>query len=202
MADGIEPVQSRIDGRLVHRCVGGVRIDDLTGLDRGGTAKDHKVDKRVGPQTVRTMHTGTACLAHGHQTRHDSVGIFLRRVQHLAPVVRGNTAHIVVHGRQHGDRLFRQIHASKDAGGFTDAGQAQVQRLGRQVVQVQVDVIAFWPHAAPLADFHCHATADHVARRKILVGRRIALHESLAFGVGQVSPPAPEPPSVIRQPAP
>jgi hypothetical protein len=69
------------------------------------------------------------------------VGIVLGRVQNLAPVVRGDAAHVVVHGRQNRDRLLRQVHTGEDARRFRDARQAFGQRLGRQVVQVQVDVV-------------------------------------------------------------
>ena len=42
-------------------------------------------------------------------------------------------------------------------------------------------------HAAAFADFDGHGPADHVARRQVLHGRRIALHEALAFRVGQIA---------------
>ena len=43
------------------------------------------------------------------------------------------------------------------------------------------------PDPPPLADLDGHGAADHVARREILHGWRIALHEPLALGVGEVA---------------
>ena len=53
--------------------------------------------------------------------------------------------------------------------------------------EMKVDVILLRPMAAALADLDGHGAADHVARRQVLHGRRIALHEPLALGVGQVA---------------
>ena len=61
--------------------------------------------------------------------------------EHLGLPVRWRAAHVVVHGRQHRDRLLGDIHASEDLRGLGDARQALVQRVRRQVVEVEVDVI-------------------------------------------------------------
>ncbi len=42
-------------------------------------------------------------------------------------------------------------------------------------------------HAAPLADFDGHRAAHHVARREILGVGRVALHEALAGGIGEIA---------------
>gem|GEM_PF-2040969 len=42
-------------------------------------------------------------------------------------------------------------------------------------------------HAAAFADLHRHGAADHVTRSQILGIRRIALHEALAVGVGEIT---------------
>src|SRR5690606_34654685 len=42
-------------------------------------------------------------------------------------------------------------------------------------------------HPAALADLHGHGAADHVARREVLHAGRIALHEALALGVGEIA---------------
>jgi hypothetical protein len=59
-------------------------------------------------------------------------------------------------------------------------GQALVQDLGVEVVEVQVDVILSLADAAAGADLHGHGAGDHVAGGEILRGRSIALHEALA----------------------
>jgi hypothetical protein len=52
---------------------------------------------------------------------------------------------------------------------------------------VQVDVVLVLADAAALADLDGHRAADHVARGQVLGVRRIALHEALALGVGEVA---------------
>ena len=55
------------------------------------------------------------------------------------------------------------------------------------MLQVQVDVVLVPADAPPLADLHRHGARDDVARGEILGGRRVALHEALAFGIGEVA---------------
>ena len=92
-----------------------------------------------------------------------------------------------MHGRQHRDRLAAQIDAGEDLGALGDAGQPLVQDLRVEVIEVQVDVVLFGAHAAALADLDRHRARDHVARGQILRVRRVALHEALAVGVGEVA---------------
>ena len=68
-------------------------------------------------------------------------GFVLGRVQRLAPVVRRDAAHVVVHRRQHRDRLLGHVDAGEDLRQLADAGQPLGQRRGRQVVEVEVDVV-------------------------------------------------------------
>ena len=49
-------------------------------------------------------------------------------------------------------------------------------------------MVLFFADAAPLPDLHRHRAADHVARREILGGRRVALHEPLAVRIAQDAP--------------
>ena len=62
-----------------------------------------------------------------------------------------------------------------------DARQPLVQHLRIEMVEVQVDVILELADAAALADFDRHRARNHVARREVLGGRRVALHEALAL---------------------
>ena len=52
---------------------------------------------------------------------------------------------------------------------------------------MQVDVVAEWAHAAPLTNFDRHGTRHHIARGEVFGVRRVALHEALAFGIGEVA---------------
>jgi hypothetical protein len=100
----VEAVQRLVDLGLVVGGIARLAVDDLAGADRGGAAKDHKVDQAVRAQPVRAMDRGAARLAHRHQAGEGASGL-RGRVQHLAPIVRRDAAHVVMHGRQHRDRL-------------------------------------------------------------------------------------------------
>ncbi len=52
-------------------------------------------------------------LADRHHTRHDSLRIALTLGDDLTVQVGGNPAHVVVHGRQHRDRLARHVDTAK-----------------------------------------------------------------------------------------
>ena len=55
------------------------------------------------------------------------------------------------------------------------------------MVEVQEDVVLLLADAAAFADFDGHRARDHVARGEVLGGRRIALHEALAFGIDEIA---------------
>ena len=89
-------------------------------------------------------------------------------------------------GRQHRDRLLRHVDARKDARGFGDSGQPFVKHLGRDMLQMQHDVIGILAGPAPFVDLNRHRAADDIAGRQILGVRRIALHEALTRSIGQI----------------
>ena len=138
-------------------------LDGFRALQARGAAKHHQVDQRVAAQSIGSVHGDAGGFAQGHEARHDVVGIATFKRQHLAVVVGGNAAHVVVHGWQDRDRLATQVDAGEDLGAFGDAGQPFVQDLGVQVIQMQEDVILFRPHAAAFPDLDGHGTRDHVA---------------------------------------
>ena len=72
-----------------------------------------------------------------------------------------------------GKAYLRDVHASKDGSRFRDARQALSQQSGRQVVEVQIDVVLVLAHASALADFHGHAARDDIPRCQIFGCRRI-----------------------------
>ena len=106
-------------------------IDNLASADRGGAAKDHEVDERVGAETVRTMHRGTTRFAHGHQARHDGGRIVRGRVEDFTPVVRRDTAHVVMHRRKNRDRLLGDVDTGEDACALSEMpGRRSCKGLG------------------------------------------------------------------------
>ena len=67
-------------------------------------------------------------------------------VTHLSFVVGGHAAHVVVHRGQHGDGLLGDVHPGEDHGRLRDARQPGGQLLGREVVQLEVDVVLIGSH--------------------------------------------------------
>ncbi len=55
------------------------------------------------------------------------------------------------------------------------------------MVEMQINVILLGSHSATFADFNGHGTGDDIARGKVLGMGCIALHEALAFRIGQVA---------------
>mmetsp|Transcript_3468 Transcript_3468/g.4859 ORF Transcript_3468/g.4859 Transcript_3468/m.4859 type:complete len:531 (-) Transcript_3468:80-1672(-) len=164
------------------------------GVPRGGDLRDavgagapehHDVQQAVGAEAVGPVHGGAGGLARREQPGHDAVRVLRRRRQHLAEVVGGDAAHVVVHGGQHGDGLARHVHPREDGRRLADARQPLGQQLGGQVVQVQVDVVRLLAHPAALADLHGHGAADDVAAGQVLRRGRVPLHEPLTLGVAQ-----------------
>ena len=187
MAGAIEPVERGLAGARRQRRLRPVRLEHHRAPVRRGPAEHHQVEQRVGAEPVGAVHRHAGRLAHRHQPRHDRVGLVAGRPQHFGADIGGNAAHVVVHGRQHRDRLARHIHAGEHPRGFADAGQPLVQDLRAQVLQVQHDVFFVGPAAAPGIDLQRHRARDHVAAGEVLGGRGVALHEALALAVGQVA---------------
>lgn len=67
---------------------------------------------------------------------------------HLSTVVGRCTAHVIMYSGEHRNGFLSDIDASEDHGGLRDAGQALLQLLGRQVVQLQVHMVFLRPTAA------------------------------------------------------
>ena len=65
--------------------------------------------------------------------------------------------------------------------------QALVQNLGREVLEVEKDVVLFRSAAAALADFDRHRPADDVARRQVFGVRRVGFHKARALAVSQIA---------------
>ena len=126
-------------------------------------------------------------LAHRHQARHHRVWVVAAEGDDLAVPVRRDAAHVVVDRRQDRDRLLGDIDAGEHLGGLGNARQTLGQHLRIEVVEVQVDVVLLRTDAAAFADLDGHGATDHVAGRQILHAGGVALHEALAFGVGQVA---------------
>lgn len=59
-------------------------------------------------------------LSSSEEAWHYGVGVFFGWLDHLAEVVGGDAAHVVVHCGQDGNGLLGDVHASEDRGGLTN----------------------------------------------------------------------------------
>ena len=66
-----------------------------------------------------------------------------------------------------------------------DPGKPLGQQVGREVVEVEVDVVFFGAAPAPLANFESHRPRHDVAAGEVLEVGRVPLHEALALPVAQ-----------------
>src|SRR3546814_10994060 len=89
-------------------------------------------------------------------------------------------AHVVVHGRDHRDRLLLDADVGEDARTFRDTRQLLVDVGRAEVGQVEVDMVLVLAAAAAFADFDGHRARDHAARGLGLRIRAVALHDASA----------------------
>ena len=137
------------------------------------------------------MHGHARRFADSHQARHNGFSIAVDERNNLAFVIRRNATHVVMHGRQHGNRVPGYIDAGENTRRLGNAGQLLFDHVRPQVLEMQVNMIAVLADAAALANFNRHRTTNNVARREILRIRRIAFHKSFAFGICQIATLAP-----------
>mmetsp|Transcript_131730 Transcript_131730/g.294772 ORF Transcript_131730/g.294772 Transcript_131730/m.294772 type:complete len:486 (-) Transcript_131730:56-1513(-) len=173
-------------GWQIHRRA--VRLHQLGSSVGRLATEDHEVQQRIGAKAVGAVHGGAARLASRIKAWNDGV---LSIAHHLRLPVCGDAAHVVVHSGQHWCRLFCHINTGEDLRSLGNAREALCERLWRQVVQVEVDVVLVRAHAAALADLQCHRAAHHVARCEVLGSGCITRHEWLPLAVPQDAALAP-----------
>ena len=131
------------------------------------------------------MHGNAGGLANREQSRYHGIRIALLEGNDFTHVVRRDSPHVVVDGRDHRYRFLGRIHARENLGTFRDAGQAFVDDVRAEVLQVQVNMVFLGPNAPALADLDRHRSADDIPGGKVFGVRCVALHEAFAFGVGK-----------------
>src|SRR6516162_752627 len=102
-------------------------------------------------------------------------------------IARWYAAHTVVRRWQHRYGLPCHIHAGENARGLRYAGQTIAQYRRVEMIQMQINMILVWSHAASLADLHCHGSRDDIPGSQVARAWRVALHEPFAFAVHQVA---------------
>src|SRR5277367_5205233 len=88
----------------------------------------------------------------------------------------------------HRNRVLVCIDASENASCVDDTGKSLVDDLGRQMLQMQIDVILLFADPPPLADLDRFGSADYVARGEVFLARRVFRHKPFALTVGEVAP--------------
>ncbi len=127
------------------------------------------------------MH-GHACDLPGRIQALDDVGVVR---QNLGVDVRRDAAHGVVGGRLDRDRVGVRLDAQVGAGKLGDVRELGVELLGRQVGQVEIDMIAIRATATASTDLGVDGPGHHVPGREVLDGRRVTLHEAFAVLVAE-----------------
>ena len=149
VAEPVEPGQRELGAVLGEFGLAVAGLQRLGGAQTRGAAEDDEVDERIRAEPVCAMDGDASRFAERHQSGHDRIGVAINLGQDLAVIIGRNAAHIVVDGRQDRDRLLGQIDAGEDAGALGNAGQALVQHLGIEMVEVQVMWSLFLPTPRP-----------------------------------------------------
>ena len=110
------------------------------------------------------------------------------RIDHLAMIIGRDAAHIVMHGRHHRQRLAGQVDAGEDLAGLGDPGQPLVPASWRSIWSRWRQIWSLCgptPRPSRISIAIARLTTSRLARS--LARRRVALHEALAFGIGEIA---------------
>ena len=188
IAEVIQPGQREIGAVGGQFGLRGSGLEIVLEVEAGCAAEHHEINQRVRAKAVCPVHRNASRLAHGVKAGDDVIGIAIRADGYDLPViVTLDAAHVVMHRRRNRQRLTGEVYARKNLAAFGDARQTLCQHLGIDMIEVQVDMIAFRPHAAPFAHFQRHRPRHDIAAGEVLCRRRVAFHEAFAFGIGEVS---------------
>ena len=152
-----------------------------------GLAEHDEVQQGVRAEAVRAMDGHACALADREQAGHGHFRIAVLRHDHLPKVVGRDAAHLVVHRRHHRNGILDRIDVGELDGDFANPREAQVDDVRPEVVQLEQQVIGVLAAPAPLLDLGGHRARHDVAAGEVLGVGRVALHETLAVLVQQVS---------------
>ncbi len=145
-------------------------------------AEHHDVEQGVGAQPVGPVHRHAGALAGGVEAGDDGA---LGVDDDLGLDVGRDASHGVVGGGLDGDEVDLGLEALVGAHEVGDVGQLGVDLLGRQVGQVEVEVVGIGAHAPALPHLGEHGPRDHVTGGQVLDRGGVARHEALTLGVAQ-----------------
>ena len=157
------------------RPVRAVALDVLSELDGGGRGDESAVDagdERVCAEAVRAV-DGVVALARGEEPRN---------VRPLL-VIDPQAAHRVVDAGEDTHRDVARVVADEHLVDFENRAELAVESLGRDVRQIEVDLVVAVDAEAVEADLENLARRD-VARDEVAVGRVLLFEEVPALGLG------------------
>jgi len=150
----------------------------LLGDFSSGTAENNKIEQGVGSETVGSVDRSTGSLTSGEEARNFTIIAFLVHGDDLGGVVSGDSAHIVMDSGKDWNRLLGGVNTSENVGSLQNTGKTLVDGLWGQVVQVQVDVIAFRTDTTISKNFHGHGAGNDISGSEIFSSGCVSLHET------------------------
>ena len=129
------------------------------------------------------MDRSTGCFSTREQARYNLISTTFINGENLSLIVRRNSSHIVVDGRDDRDWLLSGIDSSEDMRCLDDSWKPLEQGLCWQMMQMEVNMVLFGADSPTLEDLDSHGPGNDVSRSKILSSWGVSLHESFTFSV-------------------
>jgi len=101
--------------------------------------------------------------------------------------VGGDSSHIVVDSWQDWNGFLGSVDTGEDVSGLQNTGEAFMDLLRRQVVQVKIAVIFFGAYTASFKDFYGHRAGDDITRGQILRCGGVPFHKAFTFAISENS---------------
>jgi hypothetical protein len=96
------------------------------------------------------------------------------------------TSHVVMHSRNHRCRFFGHIHSGEDFCRLTDTRQSLMEKLRRNVVEIQVNMVFFRTTSSSFQNLNCHGSGNDVSTSQIFSRRCISLHKSFSLTISSI----------------
>ena len=146
-------------------------------------AEHDQVQQGIGTQTVRAVNGGAGAFARRIQAFYRFFEIVAFGHDNFAVIIGRDTAHHIVGGRHHRNRVFNRIDTSELNGNLADARQFFHDFFGTDMVDFQQHIVFIFAAAASFVNLHRHGAGNHVARSQILHCRCVTFHETFALRV-------------------
>lgn len=185
VASGSSQVVEVLNGLLTNvsrRRLMSLARSELGGnVESNGTAKDDKIEERVGTETVSTVDRDTGRLTAGVETGNNSVLALSVLSKSLTSPLGGDTTHIVVDSGDNGNGLLGDIDTGENGGGLRDTGETLVENGCGEMGELEVDVVILGADTTAVTDLHSHGSGNDISGGQILGGGSISLHETLTI---------------------